>query len=229
MTTGLRRDQHRGWELRPGEVTPTELASSVYGVVGSISTIDPDDTASAGVATTVARADHQHAFTCDTPSALTETTTSAEGSSSSHARADHVHATSVLPWGLLAAPTVLTADSSATSGGTELDLALDQTVTTTAGRRVRLMFTFRNLLGSIAAEEFEIRFKENGTQVAAFRGQVHETTANIDPPACVHTYVPTTGSRTFEVFLVRVTGATGNAIVKAGATFPATFTVEDVG
>lgn len=215
-------------KIADGTILSTDLNASAYGTVGQITAIDAGDTAAAGATAKVADAGHQHAVSTGTPSGLTKTTTSAENNGTTLARNNHTHATDALPWGLLAAPTTLTADSSATSGTTELDLGLDITATQTAGRRVRLTFSFRNLLGSIAADEFEVRFKENSTQVAAFRGQVHETTANIDPPACIHTYVPTTGSRTFEVFLVRVTG-TGNAVVKAGATFPATFTVEDVG
>ncbi len=129
--------------------------------------------------------------------------------------------------GLLAAPATLSSDSSDTSGTTELDLGLDRTVVITTGRRIRLEFNCRNLLGTVQQDLFEIRFKENGTQVAAFRGQVHEVTAHIDPHTCRHVYVPTSGTRTFEVFLVRVVG-TGVAHIVAGATFPATFTVEDV-
>ena len=215
-------------KIADGTILSTDLNASAFGTVGQITAIDPDDAAAAGATGKVADAGHQHPATANAPADLTRTTASSEGAGPGIARDTHVHSTAALSWGLLAAPTALTADSGTTSGTTELDLALDITATQTAGRRVRLTFSFRNILGSIAADEFEVRFKENSTQVAAFRGQVHETTAKVDLGTCVHTYVPTAGSRTFEVFLVRVTG-TGNAKVVAGATFPATFTVEDVG
>lgn len=238
MTQGERRDQHRGWELRNDEVQARHLADdiiddshlnpSVFGAVGTITTIDPDDAAAAGASGKVADAAHQHAFTSGTASSLAKTASNSEGSSSSHARADHGHATDALPWGLLAAPATLTSNSSATSGTTELDLAVDITATVTSGRKIRLEFSCRNLIGSIAGDLFEIRFKENSTQVAAFRVQVHETTAHMDLHTCRHVYTPTAGSRTFEVFLVRV-GGTGNANVVASSTEPAVFTVEDIG
>jgi hypothetical protein len=214
--------------LRDRLILPAHLSSSSFGLVGSISTIDPDDAAAAGSTGLIADAGHQHRFTTAAPSALTKTTTNTEGSGTDFVRNDHGHSTAALPWGLLAAPTALTANSASTSGTTELDLALDQTVTITSTRRVTLTFTPRNLLGTVQQDLFEVRFRENGTQVMAFRGQVHEVTAHIDMHTMTHTYTPTSGSRTFDVTLIRVAG-TGTAQIIAGATFPATFTVMDPG
>lgn len=52
-------------------------------------TIQPDDAASAGVATQASRQDHEHAIVADV--AVSVGTTAAEGTSTSFSRADHVH------------------------------------------------------------------------------------------------------------------------------------------
>lgn len=52
-------------------------------------TIEPDDTASAGVATQASRQDHEHAIVADVPTSVGTTLT--EGTSTSFVRADHVH------------------------------------------------------------------------------------------------------------------------------------------
>jgi hypothetical protein len=231
VTTGLRRDQHRGWEIRPGEITPTELNSSVYGVVGSITTIDPDDAASAGTSPALARADHQHAFTSGAAADLTKTATSAEGSASTHARSDHVHASSTLPWGLLAAPTTLTSNSSATSGTTDLDLAMDQTVTPAANRRIRLVFHCRGLqTDSANAVATLLKFKESGTTLNEHA--VTPTDAgNSAGDGVMFQHVisgPSNASHTYEVFLQKVAGS-ANVFVQAASTYPAQFYVEDIG
>lgn len=100
MTTGMRRDQMRGFDQRPpaaGSITTTEIAdgtllpadfnSSVYG--GVPTTIDPDDASAAGVATTVSRSDHQHQATTGTPASVG--TANAEGAGTGFARDTHVH------------------------------------------------------------------------------------------------------------------------------------------
>jgi hypothetical protein len=62
-----------------------------YGLAGSLSQIDIGDTAVAGVATTLARADHQHPF--PVPTVINPVApTSALGSSTKAAREDHAHA-----------------------------------------------------------------------------------------------------------------------------------------
>lgn len=55
-------------------------------------TIEPDDSASAGVAEAASRQDHEHAIVCASASgAVAESASAAEGSASSFARSDHVH------------------------------------------------------------------------------------------------------------------------------------------
>lgn len=54
-------------------------------------TIQADDAASAGSASTAARRDHKHAIVCDTPQSLTVGDANTEGSSTGFARGDHKH------------------------------------------------------------------------------------------------------------------------------------------
>lgn len=56
---------------------------------GTPGTIEPDDAAAQGVATTAARVDHQHAIAAAAPGGFGAT--AAEGTSTSFSRADHVH------------------------------------------------------------------------------------------------------------------------------------------
>lgn len=107
MTTGERRDQIRGRELRlseildvlstqdvldllTGAITPTEFAASVYGT--GTTTIDPDDTVSHGSSAALSRTDHQHAITAAAPSSIADTASNTEGSAANFARSDHGHA-----------------------------------------------------------------------------------------------------------------------------------------
>lgn len=146
MTTGLRRDQIRGFELRAGEigtdelldgsVTEPKLAANAVttgkiadgtilvgdfnaNVYGSTPTsIDPDDAQAGGSATTLSRNDHQHAITAGTP--VDVATANSEGSSGSFARADHVHAN--LAYGAFVS---LTSAEATATGVTEV-IAWDQ-------------------------------------------------------------------------------------------------------
>lgn len=54
-------------------------------------TIQPDDTAAEGSASSFARSDHRHAIAAAAPGIVTPGASAAEGSSTSFARADHVH------------------------------------------------------------------------------------------------------------------------------------------
>lgn len=91
----------------PSSTTPAAETAGAAGTVGSgvtyaradhihplaagtPGTIQPDDGAAAGAATSVARSDHQHAIVCAT--AVSTGAGNAEGSSTSFARADHTHA-----------------------------------------------------------------------------------------------------------------------------------------
>jgi len=58
---------------------------------GTPGTIEPDDAAQEGSATTYARGDHQHAIVAATPGAVTPGDSAAEGSATSFARSDHQH------------------------------------------------------------------------------------------------------------------------------------------
>jgi hypothetical protein len=62
-----------------------------YGATGDLSTIDPDDAAAAGVLTTAARSDHQHAIVAAVAGESRPADTAAEGNATSFARSNHVH------------------------------------------------------------------------------------------------------------------------------------------
>lgn len=59
---------------------------------GTPGTIQPDDSASAGVATTAARSDHRHAIVAAAPGSIVPGDVASEGSATSFARSDHTHA-----------------------------------------------------------------------------------------------------------------------------------------
>lgn len=83
--------------LKPwAEQVDTDVAALQAALVAAAAgTIQPDDTASAGSASSFARSDHRHAIAAAAASTISGT--NAEGSSTSFARADHNHA---LPdWG----------------------------------------------------------------------------------------------------------------------------------
>ena len=58
---------------------------------GTPGTIEPDDAAAEGSATTYSRGDHQHAIAAGTPGAVTPGDSAAEGSATAFARSDHQH------------------------------------------------------------------------------------------------------------------------------------------
>jgi hypothetical protein len=70
--------------------TYVDTAAAAGVTFGTPGAIQPDDTASAGVASTAARSDHRHSIAA--ASAGTITGSNAEGTSTSFARADHDHA-----------------------------------------------------------------------------------------------------------------------------------------
>ena len=78
-------------------------------------TIEPDDSASAGVATQASRQDHEHAIAAAIPTGdVAESASAAEGSATSFARSDHLH-TAPATW----APTAHEA-SHKSGGGDEI-------------------------------------------------------------------------------------------------------------
>lgn len=74
-------------------------------------TIEPDDPAQQGVASTYSRSDHQHAIVADPPIAVTPGDTAAEGTSTAFARADHRHSVAAF-----AAPGTIQPDDTADAG-----------------------------------------------------------------------------------------------------------------
>lgn len=63
-----------------------------YGLVGAITTVDAGDSASAGVAHTAARGDHQHGVSTAAPDAAAQlAAAAAEGDATTLSRSDHVH------------------------------------------------------------------------------------------------------------------------------------------
>jgi hypothetical protein len=218
----------RSEHLTEGLIIASHINSSLLGITSDVSNIDPDDAQAAGASGRFADAAHQHRFTTVAPSALTKTSSNTEGSSGDFVRADHGHSTSALPWGLLAAPGSRTTNTASTSGTGELDVAVDVAATTTSGRYITLVFNCVRATGTVQQDIFSLRLKESGTQVASVQSQVHEVTAHLDGFHFSHTYIPTAGSRTFEAFLVRISG-TGTALIEASATSPCTLSVFDSG
>lgn len=92
---GIRPEQIRGFgfaasDIADGSLTTTKFATSIYG--GVPPSIDPDDAAAAGTATTLSRSDHQHAVVAAVAGTIAPDDAAAEGVATSFARSDHVHA-----------------------------------------------------------------------------------------------------------------------------------------
>ena len=68
------------------------IGPASFGGAGDITTVNPDDAASAGTVDSYSRIDHQHAAPAGTPGSIEPDDAAAEGSSTSFARADHKHA-----------------------------------------------------------------------------------------------------------------------------------------
>jgi len=119
MTTGIRRDQIRGFEIRAGEIGSGELDPALFGT--STTTIDPDDATSHGVTNAFSRTDHQHQFTTAAAGAIAPDDTAAEGSAATMARSDHRHSITA------AAPiTISRQTSNAEGAGTDFARATHQ-------------------------------------------------------------------------------------------------------
>jgi hypothetical protein len=222
MTTGLRRDQQRGFELRPIEATG--LGTSVYGLVGDLSAIDPDDAAAAGTSARLAHADHQHAATAGAPDALTKTATSAENNGASFARNNHTHATSALPWGHVDR-IAFTADSTGYSTGATTDFSRTITADNTRAYVVHLA---AQITVSVAGGAWSAELNEAGTAVGRFFRYVFAAGVSETPPSHPVLWLPAaSGSVTLDV---RLTGAGGGTLTFIGATTnPRQFWIEDIG
>lgn len=230
MTTGLRRDQQRGFEIRAGDVHASSFNSDAYGLVGDLAAIDADDAASAGVSTRVARADHQHAFTCATASALTETATSSEGSAVTMARSDHVHATSAFPFGLVANGRFSsTGNDSARAAGVNTDMTV--TVALTANRLYLVILNTQFLFGTVSvvyAEDLD----HDGTIVGRFGRQVPATTPAGSTTHYVGTtvaYIPSADDASATFTVQNAAGSGGTITAQPPTSGPRTLTVVDAG
>lgn len=88
-TEHIREKAIYGYHLQNGLILPIHFDSSVFGVVGDISTINPDDLASAGATGRVADANHQHRYIAEVPVGVGVTL--AEGTGGANVRDDHQH------------------------------------------------------------------------------------------------------------------------------------------
>lgn len=225
MTTGLRRDQQRGFELRPSDVT---ALSSLYGLVGDVSVIDPDDAAAAGTSARMAHADHQHAATTGTPDALTKTATSAENNGASFARNNHTHATSVLPWGIVAYQEQTGNSaiySTAADPGTTTDFSIANVVVDAARLyRVHLHTQFQ----LVTTADWLINFVVGGTRVGRFYAY---NTATAQPSFINASllWLPSSGTVTVDVRVVDFSAAGGTIQFFAAANNTRQFWIEDIG
>ncbi len=128
------------------------------GLVGDVSTIQPDDAASAGVADSFSRADHKHAIATAAAASIDTSSTNTEGVSTSFARADHTHAT-----------TILNQVASATVDDTSISLTdvliAGMTLTPTAGTYL-VTFSSSVLNSGNGATRLFVSIYSGGTQVA---------------------------------------------------------------
>jgi hypothetical protein len=138
---------------------PTGLTTANI-VTGDPVAIDPDDVMAAGAATSLARSDHQHAFTSGAAAALTRTAASGEGAAATHARSDHVHATDQLSWGRVGAAFSSTADSVHSATGTT-DMSITSSWLATRDYAV----TIHTRLDVSAAGDWSINLAADGTVV----------------------------------------------------------------
>jgi hypothetical protein len=123
-----------------------------------------------------------------------------------------------------------TADSSATSAATELDILTAPAVTIAgAGRRLRIRFHARALGASVAGDTFILRIKEGATILSESVYTAPGTGDNAvgsDFEAYVDS--PTAASHTYKLTAQRFNG-TGTLTVRASANGPMKLAVEDVG
>lgn len=238
MTTGERVDQVRGRDrglttaevlaVLAGEITPTELDSTIYG--GTPVAIDPDDAGAAGTAATLSRSDHAHEFLTATAVALTETATSSEGTSGDAARADHVHATNVLPWGVVAQQ-VETTNDGGHSADTATDFALSN-VPVVAGRLYAIHMHSDVLFASVDVNaRWVLRLRLNGSNIAVFEDlepRVGGNSRRVSDATCYWEAPTTQATDDFDVFADEIVNG-ADITLEASATNPRWFTITDIG
>jgi hypothetical protein len=241
MTTGIRRDQIRGWEIRTGEIgadeiadgsiTPTEFASSVYGT--GTTTIDPDDATAHGASTALARTDHQHQFT--TAAATSITNSNAEGSAATMARSDHNHAygngsvselaiVDTMPRGIVALFSA-TANSTAFSVSTVSDMVLNNVAVVDNHWYGIHCHTDVSLSG---AAQWDINCRVNGTTIARFGHTSGYPVSTFISSTVFWQATATQATDDFDVFCDEITGAV-TCTLSATSTRPRWFTITDLG
>jgi len=228
---GERRDQHRGWELRPADVQrvlalglilPSYFDSTVYGLVGDLSVIDPDDAAAAGTNVRLARSDHQHAITAGAPAALTRTGTSAESSGTGFARDAHVHATDQMAWGVIA-DQILTTNSTGFTTNATTDMTLTPTVLATRDYTINLS----SLVNRSANGDWQINVHVAGTLLNEI-GRVGDNATGTMKNLMSILWKPSAGSPTVDIRVVEISGAATFTFL-GGANAERHFWIEDVG
>lgn len=230
---GERRDQIRGRELRrndveailaSGLIIPSYLNSSIYGLVGDLSAINPDDSGVAGTSVRLARADHQHPATADVPVALTLTGTAAEGSSSFMSRADHAHPTTALPWGVVG-QIFRTSNNGPFNVSTDTALVLNN-VPVVSGKEYLFLFNGQ-CATSGAGSLWALELKVNGTIHDRMCLVQNPPAVDYNPGYCWWT-APTTQAT--DDFLVTATELNpgGDLTIQASATNRASLTMLDL-
>lgn len=194
-----------------------------FGTPGAIA---PDDTANAGVASTLARSDHRHAFTSATAAALTKTGTASEGVAATHARSDHVHATSVLPYGILPNRFASTANDSTRATGVSTDMTITNTVDNTRAYQVHLEARGAASSGSV----WFVELLEAAAMIAEIR--CIDFDSALEPVSASGTclYLPAaSGSIALTVRVTIAGGGAGTFQMQAAASRPRRLWVEDIG
>jgi hypothetical protein len=210
--------------LLAGALTPAEINAALYGLVGDIVAIDPDDAASAGVSTRLARADHGHEFLTAAPSALTKTASNTEGSSGDGARADHGHSTANLPWGVMSPRQILTSSGSGITASGATDFALDNMVVdSTRLYRAHLKTPWSTTSGG----RWLVNLHVDGTLTDRI-GDINELEGYDELHEWSTLWTPTSGTKDLTIEVVEVSGTSTLTFV-ATATATRQFWVEDIG
>lgn len=119
--------------------------------------------------------------------------------------------------------TQVTANSAAIS--TETTIATAAAITGDGTSKVKVSFSFWDLIGTVTADVFELRIKNGVTTLAAIRYRT--TTGSQFGGSFFALDTPAAGSQTYTVTLSRI-GGTGTAAVQAGATTPMNLSVEQM-
>lgn len=210
--------------IQDGSITPAKFAASVYGLVGDLAAINPDDAGVAGTSVRVAHADHQHPATTDVAVALTLTGTAAEGSSVAMARADHGHPTAALPWAVVG-QFFRTSNNGPFTVSTDTALVLNN-VPVIAGKRYLFMFNGQ-CATSAAGSLWALELKVNGVVHDRMCLVQNPPAVDYNPGYCWWT-APTTQATDDFVITATELNPGGDLTIQAGATNRASFTILDL-